>query len=91
MQLLEGPETAVRALYATIRQDPRHEQVRTLSEGAGPTRWFADWRMALALVSPPEFYWLLTHLEARQQQLVQPQFPISDPHLLTLLHAFRRL
>lgn len=89
VQFLEGPEASVLELYAAIRQDPRHEQIEILSDTAGPTRWFADWRMALATTSSSEFYWLLTHLEAHQLALVQPQCPITDPHLLTLLHAFR--
>jgi hypothetical protein len=88
VQFLEGPEAAVLELYTAIQQDPRHEQVETLSDAAGPTRWFADWRMALVSVPPPEFYWLLSYLEAQRHTLVQPQFPITDPHLLTLLQAF---
>jgi hypothetical protein len=52
VQLLEGPETAVLELYALIQCDPRHEQVETLHDEAGPTRWFADWRMALT--TPPQ-------------------------------------
>ncbi|UOG74564.1 BLUF domain-containing protein [Hymenobacter tibetensis] len=91
VQLLEGPEASVLELYAAICQDPRHEQIETLSDAAGSTRWFADWRMALTTPPPTTFYWLISHLEAREQALVQPQFPITDPHLLTLLQAFSRL
>lgn len=91
VQLLEGPEAAVLELYAAIRQDTRHEQVQTLSDMAGPTRWFADWRMALTSPPPTDCHWLLSHLEARQHTLVQPQIPITDPHLLTLLQAFSSL
>jgi hypothetical protein len=91
VQLLEGPEAAVLELYAAICLDPQHEQVETLHEGAGPTRWFADWRMALTCLVPTDLYWLLSHREARQQALVQPRFPITDPHLLTLLQAFSSL
>jgi hypothetical protein len=91
VQFLEGPEMAVLELYAAIQQDPRHEQVETLSDAAGSARWFADWRMAVVSVSPPEFYWLLSHLEARKHTLIQPQIPIMDPYLLTLLEAFSTL
>ena len=62
--------------------------VRTLHEAAGPSRFSADWRMAFVEAEEGEFYWLLTHLEARQHRLALPQLPISDPHLGTLLAAF---
>ena len=34
MQILEGPAPAVHALYATIREDPRHEQCTTIASVA---------------------------------------------------------
>jgi hypothetical protein len=91
VQLLEGPEAAVLELYAAIRQDPRHEQIETLSDAAGPTHWFADWRMALTTPPPPTFHWLLSHLEDRSRPVELPQEPIADPYLVTLLEAFNNL
>lgn len=91
VQLLEGTTTEVYRLYARIRQDPRHHEVQTLHESAGPSRFFADWRMAFVEAKQEEFFWLLTHLEARQHHLVQPQVPICDPHLHTLLAAFSKV
>jgi hypothetical protein len=91
VQLLEGPETAVLQLYATIRHDPRHEQIETLSDTAGPTRWFPDWRMALTAPPATDCHWLLSHLDAPAQTLAQPSLAITDPHLLTLMQAFRSL
>lgn len=91
VQVLEGSEEAVQTLYAKIQHDGRHQHVRTLSQGPGPLRWFADWRMAYVHSTPLEMYWLISYLEARQQQLVVPQVPITEPHLLTLLDAFQHL
>lgn len=91
VQVLEGPPEAVRALYARIQRDPRHQYVRTLSEGRAPQRWFADWRLAYVQSEPLEMYWLISYLEARHHALPVPQVPITDPHLLTLLDAFRHL
>jgi len=91
VQLLEGPKEAVYALYARIRQDTRHRHVVALRDGAGPTRWFADWRMALVEPTPREMYWIITHLQTRQYNLVSPRLPITDPRLLTLLGAFSQL
>jgi hypothetical protein len=45
VQVLEGPQSVVRALYARIQRDPRHEQVVTVSAGPGPQRQFAEWSM----------------------------------------------
>ncbi|MDQ6765050.1 MAG: BLUF domain-containing protein [Verrucomicrobiota bacterium] len=46
MQLLEGPEVAVRATFARIERDPRHHDVTILLEGETSERDFADWSMA---------------------------------------------
>ncbi|THG30026.1 BLUF domain-containing protein [Naasia lichenicola] len=45
MQVLEGPESAVRSLIATISKDPRHEDVRTLWEEPIEQRQFPAWTM----------------------------------------------
>lgn len=47
MQYLEGEEGAVRTLFATIKQDPRHYAVATLRESYGEERQCADWDMAV--------------------------------------------
>jgi hypothetical protein len=47
MQYLEGEESAVRALYAKIQNDPRHYAVVTLRETNGEHRQFGDWDMAI--------------------------------------------
>jgi hypothetical protein len=45
MQALEGEESAVRALYAAIRTDPRHRQVVTLADLPIAQPRFSDWSM----------------------------------------------
>jgi hypothetical protein len=91
VQVLEGPAAEVCALFAKIRQDTRHYRVQALSNRATPLRWFADWRMAFTQVAPADFYWLMSYLEAQEHNLVLPQLPVAEPHLLTLLDAFRKL
>jgi hypothetical protein len=44
-QVLEGPEDAVRAVYAMIAQDQRHQAVMKLYEERPTERLFADWTM----------------------------------------------
>lgn len=45
LQVLEGPEAAVRALYERIRADRRHFRVRTLIERPLDERRFPEWSM----------------------------------------------
>jgi hypothetical protein len=81
VQVLEGPEEEVRAVYGRIQRDLRHTDVRTLSEGPGPKRRFADWRMAFTAVPPAQ-------LDAALGAVVQqrpPHLPVEDPHLRALL------
>ena len=46
-QVLEGPQAAVEALYAKIKQDTRHDTVRLYEAGLVPKRQFAKWAMAV--------------------------------------------
>ncbi len=45
-QILEGPEKAVDALYATIAGDQRHRNVELLSRVGIKTRDFKEWSMS---------------------------------------------
>lgn len=45
MQVIEGPEAAVTALYEKIQRDPRHSGVYQLARKAIEKREFADWSM----------------------------------------------
>jgi hypothetical protein len=88
VQVLEGSAADVHLLFAKIRQDKRHYRVQALSDLASSQRWFADWRMALVQPEQNEFNWLLGYLEAKGHNLVQPQIPIIEPHLVQLLTEF---
>jgi hypothetical protein len=45
-QTLEGDEDTIRALFATIARDGRHERVSILAEETVPARLFSKWAMA---------------------------------------------
>ena len=47
MQLLEGPAPLVRSRFAIIAADPRHQQVRLISERSIASRQFPNWHMGL--------------------------------------------
>jgi hypothetical protein len=50
-QVLEGPQSVVEALYARIRQDPRHHKTVLIVQEPIARRAFGDWRMAFDDVS----------------------------------------
>jgi hypothetical protein len=83
VQVLEGPEAAVRALYARIRRDPRHRDVATLREGLGPRR-FAGWAMGFGYVPGPDLHSTVAALDAPGPRLAPG---VSDPQLRALLDA----
>ncbi|WP_285036203.1 BLUF domain-containing protein [Plantibacter sp. ME-Dv--P-095] len=45
LQVLEGPEAAVRGLMDTLSADPRHTGIRVMFEEPIRERQFADWTM----------------------------------------------
>jgi hypothetical protein len=46
VQLLEGPESEVRALMIRIAADPRHHSLKIIANGPIHIRRYADWSMA---------------------------------------------
>lgn len=50
MQLLEGEESVVRALYEKIKKDPRHTNLVDLIEMLVNEKMFPDWGMAFKYV-----------------------------------------
>ena len=85
VQVLEGPEADVRALYSCIKADSRHEQVVTVLEGPSPERRFADWRMGFGQLTVP----LIDHvLDAVRNQVPCDGLTVDDPHLKILLDSF---
>ncbi len=45
LQVLEGEDTTVAALYQTISADPRHRGILTFMKRPIPQREFSDWEM----------------------------------------------
>ena len=54
MQVLEGPDEAVEALYEKIKADPRHKDVNVLSREQISARQFPTWEMAFQNLDNPE-------------------------------------
>jgi hypothetical protein len=51
LQVLEGPENAVRDRYARITADPRHRDVQRLLEDTVTERQFPEWTMGYRAVT----------------------------------------
>ncbi len=47
LQTLEGPPDALGALWSSIKQDDRHNQIEVLSEHLVSARLFSDWDLLL--------------------------------------------
>jgi hypothetical protein len=58
-QVLEGPADAVEAMFARIRRDARHRDVRPIARWARATRCFASDPMGLVRLSEPDCWRLL--------------------------------
>jgi hypothetical protein len=77
VQTLEGEEGAVRDLFDTIREDPRHEEVVLVREIEGP-RQFARWAMAKVSADGGPDIRLLSN--ARRREIVgAPRDPSITP------------
>ncbi len=63
-QVLEGPESTLRALMSRIEADTRHHSVRIISDGPLAKRRYASWSMAFR--DPREF--VLDQLEGVMEQ-----------------------
>ncbi len=51
LQVLEGEESVVNALYEKIAKDPRHHRCVIIKRGTTANRSFADWSMGFVEVS----------------------------------------
>jgi len=87
LQVLEGPESTVRELYATIEEDPRHADAELILTTSTTERTFPDWEMGLE--RPGAF----VNLEGASSFLQSGDLPASAEPLaevLTTLKQFRR-
>ena len=53
MQVLEGPDEVVKALYEKIKLDPRHRDVSIISQEQIAKRQFPAWEMAFTNLDTP--------------------------------------
>lgn len=54
-QVLEGGRDEVKALYAMISSDPRHQRIEVVTEGPVAAREYTDWQMAFIELDGQDF------------------------------------
>lgn len=88
LQVLEGEEEPVRALYEHIRKDPRHRDVITYADKDIAARAFPDWGMAFQPVSSAQFEQLVGYLPPAELTFGQEGLSAVDEQLLQTLKGF---
>lgn len=86
IQVLEGPQERVKALYAVITRDPQHSQVTKLFSGPIAHRSFADWSMGYKTMSVRELDHLRTALPFTDR--VAPANATTSNVILALVKVF---
>ena len=82
MQVLEGPDEVVEALYEMIKTDPRHKDVFVLSREQISNRQFPAWEMAFQNLDNPE-----VKSEPGYSQFLQDEF-IAEVYRENPLRAY---
>jgi hypothetical protein len=77
LQMLEGEPEALEATYTRIAADPRHKNLRLLSDTDVPTRLFPDWTMGFEHVDDED---LAEELDGYTPAL---HYPLVNPDLVT--------
>ena len=89
IQLLEGPEDAVRDLIRTVSADPRHRGIIRLLEEQAERR-FPDWSLGFKDLNDPEIRELPGYSEFMNEPLDSHQFQSEPTRALRLLEIFRQ-
>lgn len=88
MQVLEGEEAVVTALYHQIVKDKRHHTIVPLESGAIETRSFPDWSMGFRTVNTEDLARIPGFADLGDQPFQAPGF-INNPHdALALMREF---
>jgi hypothetical protein len=88
MQVLEGEEAVVRALYEQIKRDTRHRYVTAYADKPIPQRAFAEWAMAFEALTPQQVDGATGYIAPTEVVLDTVRLPLADMHLIDLLRSF---
>ena len=88
LQVIEGEQQTVTALYEKIKRDARHGSVITFANKAIEQRTFAEWSMAFKPASAEQFAYLMDFAPLTPFAADQPHMTTVDARLLQTLQAF---
>lgn len=88
IQMLEGDEAAVRALYEKIRRDKRHHTILLLDEGEIQARMFSEWAMGFKNVDDTLFARLPGYARVGEASFDASAFEHTNQRALQLLKFF---
>ncbi|WP_223654450.1 BLUF domain-containing protein [Hymenobacter psoromatis] len=88
VQLLEGSEANVRAVFARIAQDPRHTNIIKLADGLATHRLFAQWSMGFHTSNPVDFRQLTGYRNPDDQNYFGDSADLLEAELPRLLANF---
>ena len=88
IQVIEGPEDNVHALFQTIAADARHYDVIILADGPVPERAFAEWSMGFGALDAPCRQQLVGYVGPGLGQNGLPTSPGQWPELTAMLREF---
>lgn len=88
VQLLEGSEANLQAVFARIVQDPRHSEIIKLADGAATQRLFTQWSMGFRTLNPTDFKQLTGYINPDQKDYLGTSSSLPNDELYTLLASF---
>ena len=88
LQVLEGEQSVVEALYNRIFQDPRHTDVVILLEESAPQRTFSDWGMGFSKLDLGAFTRLSAYLDPQYWKDLLPRTYNAREVILDLLNEY---
>ncbi|TGE08199.1 BLUF domain-containing protein [Hymenobacter fodinae] len=88
MQIIEGEESVLAALYAKLLADPRHTSVVKLADKQVGQRSFGEWSMGFRPVSAEDFAELTGYVEPDKLDLSAPGLSAADALLLQMMKVF---
>jgi hypothetical protein len=90
MQVIEGEEANVRALYDKLQLDPRHGGFLTLLEEKIATRHFQDWSMGFKNLDDPAVSEIEGYRDYRDVSFLNQSFAAHPSRAKKLLEVFRQ-
>lgn len=91
IQILEGPEPAVRELYEQhIARDPRHHKLTLLLEEDAPERLFDQWSMGFRDLNDPELHTLPGYSHFMNDTWPDLRASLDSAGYIELLKLFRQ-